>query len=277
MYVFGAILIGFLSAVLAGMFGVGGAGLSTPALRMFLGASPAIALGTPLPVTIPTAGSAALTYWRRGLVETRVAGMACVTGVVGAVGGAFITKYLNLHYLMILTGVFILYVAAMTLKRGISGDGPPSDLDEKPCEPHEAEDQVVAEGNEETRIGGGAWLVLGIGFTAGFFSGLLGLGGGVVLIPGFMYLLHMPIRRAFATSLAVIAVIAIPGTIVHSLLGHIDWTLVLYLVIGAIPGAWLGARLNLRTAERALYIAFGALLGIFGVLFIVGEIISMLR
>ena len=116
-----------------------------------------------------------------------------------------------------------------------------------------------------------------IGLGAGLLSGLLGVGGGVLLIPGFLYILRMPIRRAFATSLAVIAVIAIPGTVVHALLHHISWSLALYLAIGSIPGAYLGARLNLRTAERLLYIMFGALLGIFGVLFIVNEIISMTR
>jgi uncharacterized membrane protein YfcA len=55
----------------------------------------------------------------------------------------------------------------------------------------------------------------------------------------------------------------------------VSWSLVLYMVVGAIPGAYIGARLNLRTAERVLYILFGALLGAFGLLFIVNEIISI--
>jgi uncharacterized membrane protein YfcA len=290
--VFLAIIIGFLSAVLAGMFGIGGAALTTPSLRLFLGASPAIALGTTLPVTIPTAASAAATYWRRGLVDARVAGLCCATGVLGATGGALATRYLNLHYLMFATGAMVLYVSVMTIRRGISQTPEPADIDVTPPADQvagahgEAEPEVctspaqdapaqtlLASADSECRPP--ALYALIIGLAAGIMSGLLGVGGGVLLIPGFLYILRMPLRRSFATSLAVICVIAIPGTIVHSFLHHISWSLVLYLVIGSIPGAWLGARLNLRTGERVLYIMFGTLLGAFGVLFIVNEIISM--
>jgi uncharacterized membrane protein YfcA len=292
--VFLAIVIGFLSAVLAGMFGIGGAAVTTPSLRLFLGASPAIALGTTLPVTIPTSASAAATYWRRGLVDVRVAGLCCTTGIVAATAGALATRYINLHYLMFATGAMVLYVSVMTIRRGISQKAEPADIDvtppadqvavshgqEKPeaCTLPEkdlqAPDEVDAAGAECRPP---ALYALIIGLAAGLMSGLLGVGGGVLLIPGFIYILRMPLRRSFATSLAVICVIAIPGTIVHSFLHHISWSLVFYLVIGSIPGAWLGARLNLRTGERMLYIMFGALLGAFGVLFIVNEIISMTR
>jgi uncharacterized protein len=292
--VFLAIAIGFLSAVLAGMFGIGGAAVTTPSLRLFLGASPAIALGTTLPVTIPTSASAAATYWRRGLVDLRVAGLCCATGIVGATAGALATRYINHHYLMFATGAMVLYVSVMTIRRGISQQPEPADMDVTPP----ADQVAVAHGQAEPEactiplkdapgqdaVGVAeaecrppALYALIIGLAAGIMSGLLGVGGGVLLIPGFLYILRMPLRRSFATSLAVICVIAIPGTIVHSFLHHISWTLVFYLMIGSIPGAWLGARLNLRTGERMLYIMFGALLGAFGVLFIVNEIISMTR
>jgi uncharacterized membrane protein YfcA len=269
LHVFLAILIGFVSAVLSGMFGLGGAAVSTPALRMILGVSPAIALGTTLPVTIPTAATGAFTYWRRGLVDLRVAGYCCITGVVGALGGAYVTRYLNLDYLMLFTGFMVLYASIMTIRRGITGHGIPADADEATAQLDDDEADPCYTVSVP--------LALGIGFVGGALSGLLGVGGGVVLIPGFLYLMKMPLRKSFATSLAVIVVIAVPGTIVHSYLHHISWTLVLYLVIGSVAGAYLGARLNLRTAERRLYIMFGSLLGAFGILFIVDEIIRLLR
>ena len=285
MYVFGAIMIGFVSALLSGMFGIGGAAVSTPSLRLILKTPPGIALGTTLPVTIPTAAAGAFTYWRRGLVDMRVAALCCSTGIVGAVGGALATRWLDLHYLMIVTGLMVLYVSAMTIRRGTAGRGIPagpdealhavgaSDGDADECEvatPAEAGAASAAD-CYEVKVP----IALVVGFVAGVFSGLLGVGGGVLLIPGFLYLMHMPLRRSIATSLAVIVVIAIPGTVVHSFLHHVSWSLVLYMVLGAVPGAYLGARLNLRTAERVLYILFGALLGVFGVLFIVNEIISI--
>ncbi|MHB8895418.1 MAG: sulfite exporter TauE/SafE family protein, partial [Candidatus Geothermincolia bacterium] len=194
------------------------------------------------------------------------------------------------HYLMFATGAMVLYVSVMTIRRGISERPTPADIDEAPVaermvlpgEEHLSGERVPPGPPEDEQAAPAecvpsARMALLIGLAAGLMSGLLGVGGGVLLIPGFLYLLRMPIRRAFATSLAVITVIAIPGTIVHSLLHHISWSLVLYLVIGSIPGAYLGARLNLRTTERLLYLMFGALLGVFGVLFIVNEIISMTR
>ncbi len=269
MHVISTILIGFAAAVVAGMFGIGGASITTPGIRVLLGTSPAYSLGTPLPVTIPTALAGSIIYLRHGLVEKRLAVLCGASGLVGAVGGALLTGVLNLHYLMLATGMLVLYLAGMTMYRGISGRF----LTPSP------------EGGEEETTGGEraghpvtykAAPALCIGLAAGFFSGLLGVGGGIVMIPSFLYLLRVPLKKAFGTSLAVITVIAIPGTVVHAFLGHISWSLSLYLVIGAVPGGVIGARLSIRARERVLYILFGSLLTIFGLLFIVNEIISMI-
>ena len=267
MYVFIAILIGFFSAFLAGMFGVGGAGVSTPAIRLILGASPGIALGTTLPVTIPTSLTGAITYWRRGFLEKRVAYLSAASGVFGSVGGALLTKVLNLHYLMLATGALILYIAGQTIHRAAAGNIPSGGSDDPSNAAHAGEDSPAPSNP--------AWLILLIGLGAGFLSGLLGVGGGILLLPGYIYLLRLPIKKAFGTSLAVITILAIPGTVIHALLGHISWSLFLYLAIGVIPGAYLGARVSIRTSERALFALFGALIAVFGVIFIVNEIISM--
>ncbi len=268
MYVLGAILIGFAAAVVAGMFGIGGAAITTPGIRVFLGTSPAYSLGTPLPVTIPTALAGSITYLRHGLVEKRLALLCGIGGLFGAVGGALLTGVLNLHYLMLATGLVILYLAGITLYRGISGRF-------LTTSPEGGEEEAG-----EERAGGPvtykAAPALCVGLAAGLFSGLLGVGGGIVMIPSFLYLLRVPLKKAFGTSLAVITVIAIPGTVVHAFLGHISWSLTLYLVIGAVPGGVIGARLSIMARERVLYILFGSLLTIFGLIFIVNEIISMI-
>ena len=269
MYVFSAILIGFAAAVLAGMFGIGGAAITTPGIRVLLGATPAHSLGTPLPVTIPTALAGSITYLRHGLVEKRLAALCGASGLVGAVGGALLTGVMNLHYIMLATGIVILYLAGLTIYRGVSGRflAPAPDGGEE-----EEADRELA-GRPFTFKAAPA---LCIGLAAGLFSGLLGVGGGIVIIPSFLYLLHMPIKKAFGTSLAAITMIAIPGTVVHAFLGHISWSLSLYLVIGAIPGGVTGARLSIRAREPVLHILFGSLLAVFGLIFIVNEIISMI-
>ena len=72
--------------------------------------------------------------------------------------------------------------------------------------------------------------------------------------------LGFPIKRAIATSLLTITILAIPGTAMHAMLGHIDWHIALWLAIGVVPGAWIGSRLTLGIADRTVRLAFAVLL-----------------
>jgi uncharacterized membrane protein YfcA len=93
--------------------------------------------------------------------------------------------------------------------------------------------------------------------VVGFISGLLGNSGGFLLAPLFISVLGMDVRRALGTSLALSAFLAIPGTIVHAWLGHIDWSLTLAFGLASVPFAVLGARTALRVKERSLTFAYG--------------------
>jgi uncharacterized membrane protein YfcA len=70
----------------------------------------------------------------------------------------------------------------------------------------------------------------------------------------------MPVRRALGTSLLVIPGLAISGTIVHGLLGNVDWAIFLVLTLGVVPGARIGARIALGVRERRLRVAVGVFL-----------------
>ena len=74
-------------------------------------------------------------------------------------------------------------------------------------------------------------------------------------------------KSAFATSLAVAAVLAVPGTIVHASLGHIDWMIVLVFGATSIPFAHIGARVALRMDAHRLERIYGAALFLLGVTF----------
>lgn len=88
---------------------------------------------------------------------------------------------------------------------------------------------------------------IGIGLVVGFMSGLFGVGGGVLIVPALVLLLHFEQKRATATSLIGVAPIAIVGTIAYATEGHIDWLVSLLLAIGMVAGgvfgSWLLARL----------------------------------
>ena len=99
-----------------------------------------------------------------------------------------------------------------------------------------------------------------IGLAAGFVSGLLGIGGGLIMVPLMVGWLGMPLKVALGTSLLTIVALVIPGTVVHVMLGHIDWAICLVLTLGAVPGARIGASLALDTKERTLRLMVGSFL-----------------
>lgn len=115
---------------------------------------------------------------------------------------------------------------------------------------------------------------LGIGLAAGATSGLLGVGGGVVLVPGMVSLLGRGQKEAIANSLAAIIPMAAVGTLVYYLAGsrpHVRVDLAVALAIGGVVGAVLGARLAQRLSERSLQALFGLLvLGIAARLLLAG-------
>lgn len=96
--------------------------------------------------------------------------------------------------------------------------------------------------------------------VVGVFSGLLANSGGFLLTPLYLVVLHLPVKRALATSLVVSAALAIPGTLAHWALGHIDWLIVLAYAVPAVPAAYLGARLAIRSSPRWLTRVYGAVL-----------------
>ena len=114
--------------------------------------------------------------------------------------------------------------------------------------------------NVAPRTRPGTGLGVGIGLLAGALSGLFGVGGGILIVPGLVLLAGMPQRRAHATSLAAILPIAIAGSIGYAIEGAIDWAAVGLLTVGGILGSFLGTQALRRIPERALRIIFALFL-----------------
>jgi uncharacterized protein len=116
---------------------------------------------------------------------------------------------------------------------------------------------------------------LGIGFVAGITSGLLGVGGGIVLVPGMVQVLKLGHREAVANSLAAILPMAAVGALMYYIGAprpHVRLDLGVALAMGGIAGALVGARLAHRVSERSLRIGFGLLVLVVGVrLLLVGN------
>ena len=99
-----------------------------------------------------------------------------------------------------------------------------------------------------------------IGVTAGFFSALFGVGGGIVIVPLLVLLLAFDSRVATGTSLAAIGITALAGTILYAFEGHVLVGHAALVGLPAAGGAILGAGAQQRVSGRALSLAFAALL-----------------
>lgn len=108
-----------------------------------------------------------------------------------------------------------------------------------------------------------------IGFLAGFFSALFGVGGGIVVVPLLVLAAGFPPRAAAGTSLAAIFVIAIAGTIAYGLRGEVEPAPAALVGLPAAIGAMAGARVQQRISTRQLTYAFAALLAGLGVVLLV--------
>ena len=265
------LVAGFFTGVLSGMFGVGGAVVSTPAIRA-LGATPIEAIGSTLPSIIPSAISGSLRYHREGLIHLRVVLWTALVGCGAAVVGALLADVVpgDGHLLMLLTAALLGFTAYRT---GQSPKRPdPADAEELP--PSEDPDFAdVAPPREPARM---EWWRLGaIGLAAGLLSGLLGVGGGILMVPAFVGWVRLPIKEAVGCSLACVGILAVPGTITHALLGHIDWAFALPLCITVIPGARVGAHRAIRSSERGLRLSVAIVLGSIAAIYAIGEIAAL--
>ena len=107
-----------------------------------------------------------------------------------------------------------------------------------------------------------------IGFLGGVLGGLLGVGGGFVLIPLQVLWAGVPQRFANANSIVAIlpiAVAAVPIYFFRKGSPQIDFRIALFLVVGSVVGAYIGARLLKRIPERELRLAVVVVLGLVGI------------
>lgn len=273
------VALGLLTGVMSGLFGVGGAVISTPGIRA-LGVPALLAVGTTLPSIIPGAASGTARYAREGMVDWRVVAITAPVGVVAAVGGALAAEHVpgEGHVLMLMTAGLLGYSAYRMLPRDAVEPAPVVTRDHD--ELAETDAEVAASGAEHasaphpTRDRPRSFLAVGI--VAGGLSGLLGIGGGIVMVPGFTQFGGLPVKRAIATSLACVGLFAVPGTVTHALLGNIDWRFALLLCIGVVPGARLGAALAIASGDRRLRRVVAAFLGTMAVAYGVGETLALI-
>lgn len=281
-------VIGFLG----GMLGKGGSALATPVLAAF-GIPPIIALAAPLPATVPGSLVAADRYRRLGLIDRTVLRWSLIAGLPATVVGALGSKYVDGRSLVLATDVLLVGLGLRMLLAGPHEAAVTHEVDVEagvvtaPIHGATADGAIVAatqgrrtlpktaatvaEPMEEmTATDVSTKATVAVALITGLAAGLLANSGGFLLAPLFVAVLGMSIKPAFGTSLAVASVLAVPGTLVHLGLGHLDPEVVMAFAIGSIPLAGVGARVALSTDSARLERCYGVVLVVFGLAFLIG-------
>jgi uncharacterized protein len=106
---------------------------------------------------------------------------------------------------------------------------------------------------------------LGIGVISGIIAALCGVGGGVVMVPGFVFLLGLPQKTAVATSLAIIIPTALMATMQNARSGLVNWQVVMVTALASSLLAYFGAGWLKTMSDERLTKIFGLVLIVFGV------------
>jgi uncharacterized membrane protein YfcA len=216
------LLIGLFSGTMSGAFGIGASSITVVLLRALLGLPAGVAVATALPLSIPSAISGGATYCQSHLLKYRTA-LACGgAGAVFSVLGAFATEHVPGEIIMFFVAGAMFASAYLTLEE-IRKEG---------------KGERHAKQNDMEKLG----YSLLVGAVAGFSSGFLGIGGGILLVPLLSRLRGLPYRMAVPCSLIVMLIYIIPGSVVHLGLGNVDIPLLLAMGVGGVIGARFGAK-----------------------------------
>ncbi len=248
---FKVVIIGCLTGFISAFFGIGGSSIDTPLLRTFLKLPPYIALGTPLPLTLLTATIASFTYKRKHLVNFRIAIYSLIGGVPGIVAGSYLTAYLSGKFLMLLTAGILFFMGIDFFYNNV--------IEKIFC-------------TEKICSSPPAYSIISVATVIGLLSGVLANGGGIFFVPAYVVLFRMKMKEAIATSLITVAVMSVPGSMIHYHLGHIDLVTSAALGIGVAPMAYLGARMDIKTKSKTIMLLFGILLIAFSTYFFISQL-----
>jgi uncharacterized membrane protein YfcA len=141
----------------------------------------------------------------------------------------------------------------------------------------EAEADTAVAGGEQHGFHRSPLAVGGVGAMAGLLSGLLGIGGGILMVPGFNQFVGLRLKETIATSLVCVGIFAIPGTVTHAVLGDINWRFAILLAVGVVPGARLGAAAAIRAERDRLRLVVALFLGAIALTYGIGEVIALTR
>lgn len=250
----GAVAAG--SAILGSMLGLGGGVFLVPIFTLFFAVDPRIAIGTSAIVIVTNSVVGSTVHLRSRFTNLRLAMVLQVTMASGAIAGALFGVNADPRIVYVVFGLVLLYAAvSMALPRSSRPPwvGPdPLRLGAAFRDPATGADVAYV----PRRLG----LGLGISSGAGVLSGMLGVGGGVVMVPVMNLLMNVPVKAAVGTSAFMVGITSVATAFVFYANAKIDPTVVVPAVVGVLLGGRLGSHLTRRLRAQRLSLLFGLIL-----------------
>ena len=243
------IVFGLGVGVLVGMTGVGGGSLMTPLLILVFGVKPVTAIGTDLAYGAVTKTVGGWRHWRQNTVDLSMSTWMAIGSVPSAVVGVFALKaFEGGHHAnfddMVLTFVAgaLLLSAAALFARLLLGDIAATERESADLTPARKAAAVA------------------LGVFIGFIIGITSAGSGSLIAVALILLFRLTPRRVVGTDVFHAAILLWAAALAHLVAGDIDFGLAGTILIGSIPGVWIGSGLSVRVPVPALRTALGLLL-----------------
>ncbi len=251
------VFAGFFVGVIVGLTGVGGGSLMTPILIFGFGIKPYLAIGTDLLFAAFTKGGGSLALARARLIDWPVVGLLSLGSIPAALATIYVLHRLGpadpavQHIMTTTLGAALLLTAAATLYKAVKGKVTPRHI-----EP--AQLALAARPRH--------WaLPVLFGAAIGTLVSLTSVGAGAIGVTALMLLYPaLPLPRIVAADIAYAVPLTLVAGLGHASIGSVDWRLLGLLLMGSLPGIWLGSRLVARTPDRVIRSLLSVLLAYAG-------------
>jgi uncharacterized protein len=236
-------LIGFGLGVgiLVGMTGIGGGSLMTPLLILVFGVKPITAVGTDLAYAAVTKTVGGYKHWRQKTVDMKLSTWMALGSVPAAVGGVYVLDLLERgtgrdfdELLLTLLAGALLLTGTATLVRSFLKRF------------HERERGTVA---MERRHKVAA---VTLGVFVGFVLGVTSAGSGALIAVGLILLFRLVPTRVVGTDVFHAAILLWAAAAAHVVAGNVDFALAANILVGSVPGVWMGSHWSIRVHPAVL-------------------------
>ena len=233
------LLVGaYCAGLLGSLTGLGGGVVVIPLLTLCFDVDFHYAIGAALVASIATSSGSGSAYVKEGITNIRLGMFLEIATTIGAVIGAFVAlHWLPINAIAIIYGLVLILTAAMQQRRKSDHEG---------VRGSEAARRLK---HYELRNVGGGFGVMGV---AGFLSGILGIGSGVLKVLAMDCIMKVPFKVSTTTSNFMMGVTACASAVVYIQNGYIAPGIACPVMIGVLGGALTGARLLKRMNVKVL-------------------------